>query len=248
MRPGARRTLAILTALVLFATVPLTAVARGRPAPPGPSTVNFSGYDWVVKDHNRKLGPGPNFFSAANVSVDADDRLHLRIQPNGKKWTVAEVINTRSLGYGTYTWTLGSAPVFDANVVLGLFTWNDDPAYNHREIDIEYARWGNASDPNNAQYVVQPYSTPGNEHRWQDTSLLAGSTHSFTWGPSRVDFISRAANGDVLRQWTYDGPDVPVPGGENPRMNLWLFRGAAPTDGQPVHVIIERFTHDSLGT
>lgn len=30
-------------------------------------------------------------------------------------------------------------------------------------------------------------------------------------------------------------------------MNLWLFRGWAPTDGQPVHVIIERFTHDSLG-
>jgi hypothetical protein len=247
MRPRARRTTAILTALVFVSATPLTAAAKGKPAPPEPTTITFSGYEWSVKDHKRKLGPGPNFFSASNVHVDSAGRLHLEITPQGKKWTVAEVINTRSdLGYGTYSWTLGSAPVLDPNVVLGLFTWNDDPAYNHREIDIEYAKWGNAGDPNNAQYVVQPYSTLGNEHRWQDTSLLPGSTHSFTWLPGRVDFESRAADGSLLHSWSYTGPDVPLPGGENVRMNLWLFRGSAPIDGQPVEVIIESFTHQDL--
>jgi hypothetical protein len=247
MRPRARRTTAVLTALVLVTATPLAAAAKGKPAPPAPPTITFSGYEWSVKDHNRKIGPGPNFFSASNVHVDPAGRLHLAITPQGKKWTVAEVINTRSdLGHGTYTWTLASSPTFDPNVVLGLFTWNDAPDDNHREIDIEYARWGNAADPNNAQYVVQPYSTAGNEHRWQDASLLAGSTHSFTWLPDRVDFESRAADGTLLESWSYDGPDVPAPGGENVRMNLWLFRGAAPTDGQPVEIVFESFTHEGL--
>ena len=48
------------------------------------------------------------------------------------------------------------ADALDARAVLGLFTWNDDAPYTHREIDIELSRWDNASDANNAQYVVQP--------------------------------------------------------------------------------------------
>lgn len=246
MHPRARRTAAIVTALVLITGTPMAAIAKGKPAPPSASVLEFSGYTWTVKDHNRKIGPGPNFFSKANVSVDSAGRLHLSIQKSRNKWTVAEVINHASLGYGTYTWTIGSAPVLDPNVVLGLFTWNDDPAYHHREIDIEYARWGNASDPNNAQYVVQPWDTAGNEHRWQESSLQGGSTHAFTWRPDRVEFVSRAADGTILHAWTYDGPDVPVPGGENPRINLWLFGGQAPTDGQPVEVIVDSFTHTAL--
>jgi hypothetical protein len=245
MRPRARRTTAILTALVLVVATPLTAVAKGKPAPPGPSTISFSGYEWTVKDHNRKIGPGPNFFSASNVSLDDAGRLHLQIRKSGNRWTVAEVINTASLGYGTYSWTIGSAPVFDPNVVLGLFTWNDAPDYNHREIDFEYAKWGNASDTNNAQYVVQPYSTAGNEHRFRDPYLVAGVTHSFTWRPDRVDFRTDYANG-TSHTWAYTGPDVPVPGGENARINFWLFRGSAPQDGQDASVVIESFRHTPL--
>ncbi|MDQ4089270.1 MAG: hypothetical protein M3163_03045 [Actinomycetota bacterium] len=45
----------------------------------------------------------------------------------------------------------------DPNVVLGLFSWSDDPAYNYREIDIEVARWGDVAGDTNAQYVVQPW-------------------------------------------------------------------------------------------
>lgn len=49
----------------------------------------------------------------------------------------AEVILSESLGYGTYSFTV-SSPIgdLDPNVVLGLFTWSDDPAYHHREIDV----------------------------------------------------------------------------------------------------------------
>jgi hypothetical protein len=46
----------------------------------------------------------------------------------------------------------------DPNMVLGLFTYDSDPAFNNREIDIEASRLGNAADPTNAQFVVQPYT------------------------------------------------------------------------------------------
>jgi len=235
---------AVALALALVAATPMAATAkRPAPEPSGPSTISFSGETWTVKDHNRKIGPGPNFFSASNVSVDQLGRLHLRINRSGRKWTTAEVIMQGSPGYGTYTWVIETPMGLDPNVVLGLFTWNDDPAYAHREIDIEFAKWGNAAATTNAQYVVQPYDVEGHEHRWAQASTLTQTTHSFTWRPGGVDFRSTDSIGTELESWSYEGADVPVPGEENPRINLWLFRGAAPTDRLPVEVVIESFSH-----
>jgi hypothetical protein len=240
-RARSRRPAALVLAAALLVTLALPASAA-RPQPPGPATISWSGYDWTVKDHSRKIGPGPNFFSAANVSVDAGGNLHLRIQRSGKKWTAAEVILQGSFGYGTYSWTVASAPDLDPNVVLGMFTWNDAPDYAHREIDIEFARWGSASDPNNAQYVVQPWDLPGHEHRWRQAPGQVSTTHRFTWRPGAVDFVSLSSSGEVLQQHTMtDG--VPVPGGENARINLWLFRGSAPTNGQNVEIVLSDFTY-----
>ncbi|MEO6295327.1 MAG: glycoside hydrolase family 16 protein [Candidatus Limnocylindria bacterium] len=247
MPPRAHRSLAVLTAVMLLAAVPMP-VAAARPAPPGPATIDWSGYTWTVKSYNRKIGPGPNFFAAENVSVDREkDDLRLTIQRSGSKWTTAEVIANASLGYGTYTWTIRSAPDFDPNVVLGMFTWDDDPAYAHREIDIEYARWGNAADPTNAQYAVQPWDSPDHDYRWTQGQGLTNTIHSFTWAPGQVDFLSTTSDGLPIASYTYPGADVPVPGGENPRINLWLFRGAAPTNGQPAVVIFDSFRFTPAG-
>ncbi|MGI8657194.1 MAG: glycoside hydrolase family 16 protein [Candidatus Limnocylindria bacterium] len=242
MPTRAHRTLALLTAAALLAAVPIPAGAA-RPQPSGPSTVEWSGFTWQVKAYNRKIGPGPNVFSAANVSVDPlTDDLHLRIARSGRKWTAAEVIADASLGYGNYTWRIRSAPDVDPNVVIGMFTWNDDPAYAHREIDIEFARWGNAADPTNAQYVVQPWDAPNHDLRWTQPANLTDTIHTFTWSAGRVDFLSTRANGAPIASYTYTGTDVPIPGGENPRINLWLFRGSAPTDGRPVEVVFDSFS------
>ena len=126
---------------------------------PYPRTLQFSGYTWNVKTSAGKVGPGPNLFSDStnNVWVDASGRLHLKITKDANRWNCAEVICTNSLGHGTYRFYLDS-PVdnLDPNVVLGLFTWSDDPAYADREIDVECSRWANAADSDNAQFVVQP--------------------------------------------------------------------------------------------
>jgi hypothetical protein len=154
------------------------------------------------------------------------------------------VVNQASLGRGTYSWTIqGNLAALDPNAVLGLFTWNDDAAFNHRELDVEFSRWGNAADPANGQYVVQPYSTTGNLLRITQPAGVTSSTHAFTWGVSTVAFSSTSA---APASWTYSGPDVPQPGGENARINLWLFRGQPPSNGQPIEIVVTDFTFTPL--
>lgn len=219
---------------------PAAAVAATR-------TINFAGLSWSVKSSNGDVwGPGPNNFSDApsNVWVDDLGRLHLRITNENGVWKCAEVVAQASLGYGTYRYTIDSdVASLDANVVLGLFTWNDDAAYNHREIDIEFSRWGNPLDPTNAQFTVQPYTVGGNLQRWTLNPGYGQTTHSFRWTRNSIGFESLFA-GNPLRSWNYTRrAGIPKPGGENPRINLWLFQGQAPLDGSPVEVIVSRFEH-----
>ena len=41
--------------------------------------------------------------------------------------------------------------------------------------------------------------------------------------------------------YVYRGTDVPKPGDEPVRLNLWPFGGAGPQDGQPVEIVVESF-------
>ena len=73
----------------------------------------------------------------------------------GWKVAVHEVTSDKSFGYGTYRFThSGSLKDLDPNIVLGIFTYLDD----NNEIDFELGRWGQATEPKNAQFVVQPAS------------------------------------------------------------------------------------------
>ena len=210
-------------------------------------TIRFSGYTWKVKTSEMPTGPGPNYFSnkPANVWVDAHGRLHLKIVKRNGRWYCSEVINSASLGYGTYTFTLANrVDRLDKNVVLGLFTWDGAaPEHNYREIDIEMSRWGDVS-AENAQYVVQPWDVSGNRHRFYMKQTSPYSTHSFQWTSGSILFSSRQGHapslGGPIQNWTYTGDDVPPAGGENARINLWLNQ-KAPANGQSVEVIVESF-------
>jgi hypothetical protein len=211
--------------------------------------IDFSGYTWAVKDHgSQKAGPGPNFFSASsdNVWVDDAGRLHLKITKSKGKWAAAEVISLCSFGYGTYRFYLDSeVDKLDPNVVLGLFTWSDDPADNHIELDIEFSRWANPNNLN-AQYVVQPYDTPGNIFQFWQPAAWAQTTQTLSWTPGSAAFESYTGH---WASGQSEGPfashefiaGIPSPGNENARINLWLFRGRAPSDRKPVEAIISRF-------
>lgn len=219
-------------------------------------TIEFSGRLWDVKSSGSELmGPGPNYFgnTSDDVWVDANGDLHLNISYRNGRWYSSEIISQEVLGYGTYTFTLGSrVDQLDPNIVVGLFTWDTfAPEYAYREIDIEFSRWG---DPDyfNSSYTVQPYTTAGNTYPWETTLAGPDSTHSFTWAHDRVDFASYQGDpaGETIQEWVYQGSDIPPEGspeaGANARINFWLF-GGAPSDGQEAELIVKSFEFTPLG-
>jgi hypothetical protein len=228
-------------------------------ADPAVRWISFSGYDWWVKASPGQLGPGPNYFSDStnNVWLDALGRLHLRITNRSNQWQCAEVVTRRTFGHGSYRFEL-DVPVNDLNpsVVLGLFTWSDDPAYAHREIDIECGRWANSNDVNNAQYVIQPWDLADHLVRYAVPAALTKSTHLFTWETNRVSFQSQRgsyspapAPTNLISTWEFThAGEVPQTGDENIRINLWLINGTPPTDGHEVEVIVNRFQFVPLGS
>lgn len=202
---------------------------------------------WGVKVSSAKVGPGPNVFSDSKDDVDVvAGGLLLTIRKSGSQWRCTEVIGTETLGYGTYRWTIASSVgKLDPSVVLGLFTWNDLPDENHREIDIEFAKWSNTSTGMEGQYTVQPWDGP-NHRLMFDHEIETPTTHEFQWAPGKVVFRSwdgADTSNSPKRTWTFDRlGEVPTSKGENTRMNLWLFRGKAPVSGKPVEVILSDFT------
>ena len=224
---------------LLAVSVAMPAVAAGKPG--YPDRITWSGATWQIKTSRSAVGPGPNVFDKANVSVDGSGYLHLRIARNASRWTTAEIIGPVTHGYGTYTFSLGSpVDALDPNVVLGLFTWSDKAPDAHRELDIEFARWGNPADATNAQYVVQPWSSANHLRRFSQPAA-ASSMHRFTWRSGSVAWESRDGAGALIQSYAYTGRDVPRTGDERVRLNLWLFNGNAPTDGNPVEVIVTSF-------
>jgi hypothetical protein len=237
--PGGLRALG-LAALLLVASVVPTAAA-GKPG--YPDALSWGGLTWSVKTSRSAVGPGPCVFAKANASVDATGSLHLKIAQSAGTWTCAEIIGPTSYGYGTYTFTLASSVgALDPNVVLGLFTWSDKAPYAHREIDIEVARWSSAIDNTNAQYVVQPYATAKHLKRFLQTATTT-STQTFTWRAGQISWQSVDGSGTLIDSYSYSGTDVPLPGDERVHLNLWLFNGAAPTNGQPVDVAVSSFSY-----
>ena len=215
--------------------------------------ITFAGRTWNVKRSDGTVGPGPNYFSDStdDIWVDGNGYLHLKIVQRSGRWYCTEVFSEDALGYGTYTFqTTCRADQLDPNVVLGLFTWdNDAPAYHYREIDVELGRWG-ATNNDNAQFVVQPWQTASNMHRFDIPASGSAFTHGFVWRASSVYFQSLngthsipGATADQIATWTYTGSDLPPAGQGNARINLWLLDGDAPTDGQSVEVVVTNFSY-----
>lgn len=220
-------------------------------------TIKWSGYTWNVKNSStNKWGPGPNYFSGSteNVWVDSAGRLHLKITKRNNKWYCAEVYNPKTLGYGTYRFFVDGRPdLLDPNITLGLFTYDgtssDAAAHNYREIDIEFAKWGYPQGPN-SQYVVQPYIKSGNIVQFQTKLSGNYSTHSFSWTPSAIKFLSLHGHYSTLpipieryriKEWTYRGSDIPNTKNEKVDINLWLFGGRAPLNQKEAELVITKF-------
>ena len=217
-------------------------------------TIEFSGLTWVVKQGEEKLGPGPNYFGGGTDQVWVDNQgfLHLKLKRINGRWNCAEVYTTRKFGSGKYSFQVASRiDNIDPNIVVGLFTWNDRMAYHNQEVDIEFSKWGQPGN-RNTQYVVQPYTIQRNMNRFNTELNGSYSTHEFTIGPRFVFFESyhghpeRPLPGTGINNWLYHCRKGPFVRNAEIRINVWLFRGLPPSDGQEQEVIIRRVKYTPL--
>jgi hypothetical protein len=222
------------------------------------ATVSFAGYTWQINAPSGLVSPGPNYWSGSNAWVDANGWLHLKVakNPSNNHWESAEVYTTQSLGYGTYQWQVeGALGSFDKNIVLGLYNYSGND--QHDEMDIEIARWGNAAW-DNLNYTIWPatgvtgspgsytasFTTPNGTyttHRFKrtSTSVYLQSLYGFQDGDAN-QFQSKTFSTTGTSPISISTLAMPV------HMNLWLFDGNAPSDGQPVEVIIHSFKFTPL--
>jgi hypothetical protein len=225
--------------VIAIASVKGTGDLMTRP----PKVLTFSGYEWDVRDIPSDRG-GPNDYDPDNAWTDANGLLHLKLAKRDGRWTSAEVILKRGLGHGTYSFTVRDVSGLDPSAALGLLTWDIEGIdQNHREMDVEISRWGDPKIPN-AQYVVQPFYVPANVARF--TAPPGTLTHSFRWEPGRIVFTTvrgpRAGQGAPVASHEFSS-NIPMPGGERVRMNLYYFRYAPAPPQEDVEVVIERFLY-----
>jgi AMMECR1 domain-containing protein len=225
--------------------------------PSQPVSVDFSGRTWGIKVTGNAPGdqfdPGPNFWSSDPSVVNvAADGLHLKITQIDGMWQCGEVYLTQSLGYGTYTVQVSShLDQLDQNTVAApLFIY----AAPGQELDNEYSGAGGLiGSPYNAQFVVQPYTVPGNLVRYVQPST-AQFTSQMDWHADHVTFTvwngwsTVPAASDIIYQWTYTGSDIPPPGQERVHINLWLDNGYAPVSGVGDEMVINSFTFQGVAT
>jgi hypothetical protein len=217
--------------------------------------INFAGRKWDIKSNEWAVGPGPNYFSKrySDVWLDENGYLHLNIAFHDGKWYSTEVISQDNLGYGTYAWTIQGDPhLFADNVVLGLFTWDNNSFYTqaNSEVDVELSYWGNRSNPSPLTYSVQPVSFgPVYEERSHkvdmEDALLAGvTTHVFNWTDTLITWYSYPGeyrvDANSYADWSFDLNNparvkyengqssvpviIPAPGATtNARMNFWTL-------------------------
>jgi hypothetical protein len=219
-------------------------------------TITWQNHAWDVKSATG-VGPGPNNWNPANAFVDAKGFLHLLItadtnSPNG--FDCVELSTSDNLGFGTYQWQIEARiDALDPWVVLGLFPYGP-PALGpdgSNEIDIEYSRWGKPAGTDGGFTTYPNSGTIIVSHKFHFVLHGTFTTSRFKWDSKGIQFwlmggfqpIGKTNN--VMATWNYTPTNhlATIPQNAMPlHMNLWLDKGHAPLDGQPVEIIIHTFT------
>ena len=200
-------------------------------------TVDWGHRSWLVRpSSDGAAGPGPNNWtdSPTNVFVGADGHLNLVVSKDSGSWSCVEISLNNSLGLGTYEFAVASAvdelANSDPNLVLGVFLYRDDT----HELDVEFARWGNAdANATNADYVNQPNTGSSKALLWTQPPGLNATTHQIVYERNRVTWNSFITGHPTKPYQTFNSTTlVPAAAGMLVHINFWLFRGTPLRDGQ----------------
>jgi len=211
------------------------------------NTLTFSGRKWkVTNSPNKRKAPGNNYWSNQSVWVDENGFLHLVLtkDPESNKWYCAQISSDEKFGNGTYEFLIeGRVDQLDKNVVLGLFKYSGVDYYD--EIDIEFAKWGDAKNKN-LHYTVYPEENSKASIWGASTTFLLDdrySIHRFTRTKTDIKFESYYdLQGRKIHTQLYSAPtlskkEMPI------YINLWAFNNLPPSDQMEVEIIIQKFTY-----
>ena len=232
---------------ILAATALSLAFAAAASAAP----IQWKGYDWNVTDGGMA---GVAEGKPANVSIDTSGALHLNVKKNAGVWTASELFTSQKLGFGSYQWLIeGPVDTFDKQIVLGLFPYGPVAGIGSdgtNEIDIEWARWGQANGVN-VGFTDYPASGSAVGTKSFQASL-GGSTLStarFTWTSQSIESAvlkghqAMTSETGLLAKWKYSptNPTTNIPQQALPLgINLWCFE-APPSDGRDVEIVLRDF-------
>jgi len=209
--------------------------------------VDFSGFTWRVRWKPSDRGGANNPYNPENVYKDKTGALHLQVVQRDQVWTCSEVSLTRSLGYGTYSFTVGDISSLEPNAVFGIFTWDySTDQENHAEFDINIGRWGEPENKN-GEFVLQPTFVPTNVSRF--VAPAGKLKYTIVWESGRITMItSRASAGPqdaVISKHVYTS-EVPRPGSESLRMALYVYwspKNKSPGLQHRAEVVVDQFQY-----
>jgi hypothetical protein len=208
--------------------------------------VHSSGYDWkartIASDHSGMN----NLYDGNNAWTDANGALHLRIQKQEAKWSCAEVVMTRSLGYGTYNVVVRDISQLQPAAVFTTTTFDDWGGDQHyREMDIEISKWGDTERENNAQCGIQPFFVPGNVVPF--IAPPGTLTHSRHWESGRASFQTvrgssiKPGSPAVFELAFTSG--VPTPGQETFQLLFYVVASEKSQMKKENEVVVEKFEY-----
>ena len=237
----------------LVAAAPGCVMASGsdKPAPTSSShSLAWKGHTWNITNGGMA---GVAKGNPANVFVDKNGYVHLRIVNSSGVYTASEIFSKDKMGYGTYQWWIqGSIDNMDKSTVLGLFPYGPVAGIGkdaENELDIEFSKWNNTlcSGACNADFTFYPSTGNvglGPTERDFNIALKGGTltTARLVWTPISVTGTVMSGlqpigtTASVLKTWTFAPsdykariPQQPMPTG----MNLWCFK-SLPASNQEV--------------
>jgi hypothetical protein len=220
-------------------------VSGGKVVPSTIQTLKFSGYEWNIRHIARERFGSMLYYEPANAWTDSNGFLHLRVTRKSEGWLCSSVALSRSLGYGTYTFTVQDVSHLEPAAALSLFTFDEQNGeQHHREMDIELSQWG---DPKNksGDYVVQPSWFPENKVKFQPPP--GAVNYSLRWEASAATFgASRNGSGDPHKRMVSTKTfttSIPTPGNELANIDFCEFEHAKVPLHAGAEVVIEKFQY-----
>jgi len=233
------------------------------------ATVTWKGHVWDVTGAEPIGAPSSGQINGnqANVSVDANGYLHLKITKSGSTFTGAQLFTQDNLGFGTYQFQIeGDLANLEKGVVLGLFPYgptHDIGVDGENEIDIEFSKWNDTTTGNNADFTYYPPTGYGDANYTSsfESNFAVNfggatlTTSRIIWGSTSIDAkimtglqpVGTTAN--VISPSGFYSPSNPstkVPQVALPvGLNLWTY-GSKPT--KTLDIVIRDFQFVPAGS